>query len=172
MPYDRLQVCFAWISFTLEGKCWCWYLFICRESHTSEIISEWECNSWFKLCPGFHVPGQWVQGEVWIEHQWTFIIRWCHFQESWFPTIIYNKPKDIGTNGGEISDVQTMYTQMWVFKRGKKKKVFEDKMKRIENFFPYGTWEIWKKTKLKISFQNVILFFQFLSLIFENLENI
>lgn len=42
-------------------------------------------------------------------------------------------------------------------------------MKRIENFFPYGTSEFWKKIKLKVSMQNVILFFKFLSLIFEDL---
>lgn len=35
------------------------------------------------------------------------------FQESQFPTIIYNKPKDTETYGGEISDMQTMYTKMW-----------------------------------------------------------
>lgn len=46
-------------------------------------------------CPGFHVPGQWLQGKVWIEHQWTFIIRWCHFKKADFPRLLIISQKTV-----------------------------------------------------------------------------
>lgn len=67
------------------------------------------------------------------------------------------KQEDRVAYGGEISDVQTTYTKvmpgaedrgMWCVTVGKfskevkRKEVFEGEIKRIENFFPYGTWGI------------------------------
>lgn len=41
----------------------------------------------------------------------------------------------------------------------KRKEVFEANIKRIENFFPYSTWEIWKKPKLRVSIQKCLVVF-------------
>lgn len=132
-------------------------------------------------CPGFHVPGQWLQGKVWIEHQWTFIIRWCHFKKADFPLLLISQKTvehmevkflvcrpcicRCEARSWGLRNTGLRNVTVWKFsKDAKRKEVFEGEMKRIENFFLCGTWEIWKKTKLKISIQKchvVFLIFVF-----------